>query len=98
MATLLIPSGKMAYSRFCIPLAINEYSTCNIKQMSDFVELIAKARLIIWDEAPMVHKHCFEALDKTWRDVLQFGRSDIMEVPFVEKLLYLVETSGRYYR
>ena len=48
---------------------------------SDLVELIAKARLIIWDEAPMVHKHCFESFDRTLRDVLRFTKPDNMEIP-----------------
>jgi hypothetical protein len=26
--------------------------------------------LIIWDEAPVNHKYCFEALDRTLRDIL----------------------------
>ncbi|GJU51538.1 ATP-dependent DNA helicase PIF1-like protein [Tanacetum coccineum] len=29
-----------------------------------------KVRLIIWDEAPMTHKHAFEALDRTLRDII----------------------------
>ena len=69
ITTLLIPGGRTAHSRFSIPLSVNEDSTCNIKQKSDVVELIAKARLIIWDRAPIVHKHCFEALDKTLREM-----------------------------
>jgi hypothetical protein len=28
-------------------------------------ELIKVSTLIIWDEAPMTHRHCFEALDRT---------------------------------
>ena len=47
ITTLLIPGGRTAHSRFSIPLSVNEDSTCNIKQKSDVVELIAKARLII---------------------------------------------------
>nr|XP_043615840.1 uncharacterized protein LOC122587742 [Erigeron canadensis] len=36
------------------------------------VELTNKiTKLIIWDEAPMIHKHCFEALDRTMRDILR---------------------------
>ncbi|XP_019188939.1 PREDICTED: uncharacterized protein LOC109183302 [Ipomoea nil] len=47
-------------------------STCNIKQCSDLAELLIKTSLIIWDEAPMMHKHCFEVLDRTMRDFLRF--------------------------
>jgi len=30
IASLLFPGGKTAHSTFCIPLAINDESTCNI--------------------------------------------------------------------
>ncbi|XP_031108511.1 uncharacterized protein LOC116012985 [Ipomoea triloba] len=73
IASLLLPGGRTAHSRFAIPLSLNEDSTCNISQGSDLVELIIRSKLIIWDEAPMTHKHCFEALDKTMRDLLRFA-------------------------
>jgi hypothetical protein len=34
-------------------------------------ELINKISLILWDEDPMAKKICFEALDRTLRDVLR---------------------------
>ncbi|CAH9110176.1 unnamed protein product, partial [Cuscuta epithymum] len=70
IASLLLPGGRTAHSRFAIPININEDSTCNIKQGSQLAGLIRACKLIIWDEAPMVHKHCFEALDKSMRDIL----------------------------
>jgi hypothetical protein len=33
-------------------------------------ELIQVAPLIIWDEGPMTNRRCFEALDRTMRDIL----------------------------
>ncbi|XP_019161161.1 PREDICTED: uncharacterized protein LOC109157775 [Ipomoea nil] len=69
IASLLLPGGRTAHSRFPIPIAVNENATCNISQGSPLAELIIKARLIIGDEAPMMHKHCFEALDRTMRDI-----------------------------
>jgi len=32
-------------------------------------KLIDKRPLILWDEAPMTNKYCFEALDKTLQDL-----------------------------
>ncbi|XP_019181931.1 PREDICTED: uncharacterized protein LOC109177050 [Ipomoea nil] len=72
IASLLLPGGRTAHSRFAIPIAINEDSTCNIKQGSQLVDLLIQTSLIIWDEAPMMHKYCFEALDRTMRDLLRF--------------------------
>ncbi|XP_019158425.1 PREDICTED: uncharacterized protein LOC109155147 [Ipomoea nil] len=73
IASLLLPGGRTAHSRFSIPIIVNEDSTCNIKQGSHLAELVIKTNLIIWDEAPMMHKHCFEALDRTIRDLLRFN-------------------------
>ncbi|KAL7098989.1 hypothetical protein ACP275_09G053900 [Erythranthe tilingii] len=50
---------------------VNEDSTCNMAQDSPPVNLIARAKLIIWDEAPM--KHCFEAVTKTFKDILKIS-------------------------
>ncbi|GJV62340.1 ATP-dependent DNA helicase PIF1-like protein [Tanacetum coccineum] len=36
---------------------------------NDLADLIRKTKLIIWDEAPMVHRHCFEALERTMADI-----------------------------
>ncbi|XP_019170931.1 PREDICTED: uncharacterized protein LOC109166402 [Ipomoea nil] len=73
IASLLLPGGRTAHSRFSIPISVNEDSTCNIKHGSHLAELVIKTKLIIWDEAPMMHKHCFEALDRTMRDLLRFN-------------------------
>ncbi|XP_031097003.1 uncharacterized protein LOC116001254 [Ipomoea triloba] len=67
--------AKLLFGKLCQLLfvqKINEDSTCNIAQGSDLAELIIKCKLIIWDEAPMMHKHCFEALDRTMRDLMRF--------------------------
>jgi hypothetical protein len=34
-------------------------------------ELVRKADLIIWDEAPIKHRRAFEAIDRTLRDLMQ---------------------------
>ena len=85
IASLLLPGGRTAHSRFSIPISINEDSTCNINQGSQLAELIVRAKLIIWDEAPMMHKHCFEALDKTMRDLLRFVNNESQNKTFGEK-------------
>ena len=74
IASLLLPGGRTAHSKFKIPVPIFEDSTCNIHQGSQLAELLNEASLIIWDEAPMTHKLCFEALDKSLRDIIK-GKS-----------------------
>ncbi|GAU47161.1 hypothetical protein TSUD_287440 [Trifolium subterraneum] len=87
IAALLLPGGRTTHSRFCIPLNVDEYSTCNIHPKSHLAELIAKARLIIWDEAPMMHKHCFEAVDRTLKDILKSHNPLNKYLPFGGKVV-----------
>nr|KAJ0200607.1 hypothetical protein LSAT_V11C600308030 [Lactuca sativa] len=37
---------------------------------NDVAAMLNKASLIIWDGAPMMHRHCFEAVDRTLRDII----------------------------
>lgn len=74
IAALLLEGGRTAHSRFAIPINVVEDSMCNIAADSDLADLIRQAKLIIWDEAPMINIHCYEALDRTLRDIC---RSDL---------------------
>lgn len=89
IASLLMPGGRTTHSRFAIPININEDSTCNIAQGNDLAELIIKVKLIIWDEAPMMHKHYFEALDRSMRDLLRFVNPLSLEMTFGGKTVVL---------
>jgi ATP-dependent DNA helicase PIF1 len=74
IASLLIPGGRTAHSRFAIPLNVNERSTCDIGTKEPAAQLIRRAKLIIWDEAPMMHRHCFEAVDRSLNDIMHEKR------------------------
>jgi hypothetical protein len=63
IASLLLISDKTAHSRFKISIDLHDESTCNITQQMKMTELVHKTDLIIWDEAPMVHRRAFEAVD-----------------------------------
>lgn len=69
IAALLLDGGVTAHSRFTLPIPIGEGAMCNIKAQSDKAKLLREAKLIVWDEAPMTHRHCFEAVDRTMRDL-----------------------------
>ena len=71
IVALLIPGERTAHSRFGIPITIDEASTCGIDHDTPLALLVIKAKLIIWEEAPMMHIHCFKALDRTFRDVMK---------------------------
>ncbi|XP_010424520.1 PREDICTED: ATP-dependent DNA helicase PIF1-like [Camelina sativa] len=70
IASLLLEGGRTAHSRFDIPLDVHVTSMCRMSRSSDLGELVQEAKLIIWDEAPMMSKYCFETLDRSLRDIM----------------------------
>ncbi|XP_076943263.1 uncharacterized protein LOC143613447 [Bidens hawaiensis] len=68
LPSLLLEGGRTAHSRFLVPINLTEDTQC--QRNTDVSELLKKTSLIIWDEAPMIHKHAFEALDITLKDVM----------------------------
>ncbi|KAG5556991.1 hypothetical protein RHGRI_007293 [Rhododendron griersonianum] len=69
IASLLLTGGRTAHSTFCIPLDVMEDSFCGFKKQSIQAELFRETKLIIWDEVPMQHRYCVEAVDRTLRDI-----------------------------
>ncbi|GMF24254.1 unnamed protein product [Phytophthora fragariaefolia] len=70
IAALLLMGGRTAHSTFKIPLKPTKKLVCSIHKPSKLKKLFQEASLIIWDEAPMTHRHAFEAVDRSLRDVL----------------------------
>ncbi|XP_052624672.1 ATP-dependent DNA helicase RRM3-like isoform X1 [Lactuca sativa] len=71
IASLLLPSGRTAHSRFIIPTELTDRSCCNNKKKTQLAELLKNTSMIIWDEAPMSDRRCFESLDRSLKDVLE---------------------------
>ena len=70
IASLLLQGGRTAHSRFGLPLNPDEFSSCTMAHGSDQANLVKEASLIIWDEAPMMSRYCFEALDRSLSDII----------------------------
>ncbi|GJR88876.1 ATP-dependent DNA helicase PIF1-like protein [Tanacetum coccineum] len=87
IAALLLEGGRIAHSRFAIPINVVEDSMCNIFADSELVELLRMTKLIIWDEAPMVNRRCYEAFDMTMRDICRTDPSTPSEQLTVNKRL-----------
>ena len=72
IAALQLPGGWTAHSMLKRPL--DEYvvrgAFGNIRGESQRAELIRSCDLIIWDELPMTHKFCVEALNSTLQDLM----------------------------
>jgi hypothetical protein len=89
IASLLLLGGKTAHSRFKIPIELHDESTCNITQQMKVAELVRKANLIIWDEAPMMHRRAFEAIDRTLHDLMQLDDAKATKKIFGGKTVVL---------
>ncbi|GKA16247.1 DNA helicase [Tanacetum coccineum] len=61
---------RTAHSRFKLLLDQTDESVCHAKKHSQLANLLVKTYLIIWDEAPMNDRRCFEALDSLLRDLM----------------------------
>ncbi|CAJ2641244.1 unnamed protein product [Trifolium pratense] len=84
IASLLLPRGKTAHSTLAIPLEIDDLSSCTINKESPKGQLLLHTKLIIWDEAPMMHRYCFEAVDRTLCDI-----TGVKNRPFGGKVVVL---------
>ncbi|XP_057747260.1 uncharacterized protein LOC130966465 [Arachis stenosperma] len=87
IASLLLHNGRMAHSRFKIPLNITEDFVCNIKPGFPQAMLLLKVKLTIWDKASMVSRYCYEALDKCLGDIMRFYPTYNKDLPFGGKVV-----------
>ena len=100
LAATLLSGGRTAHSTFHIPLQLHEQSVCKVSQQSDKASLLRQTSLIVWDEAPMLHRHAFEAVDRLLRDLSKmerdvFGRKCVVLGGDFRQLLPVVKYGGR---
>ncbi|XP_051150300.1 uncharacterized protein LOC127264799 [Andrographis paniculata] len=89
IAALLLPWGQTAHSRFKIPIELDDSSHCSIDVNSNLADLIQQCSLVIWDEAPMMHNHGFEAVNRKLQDILKISENFCPNKPFGGKLCIL---------
>ncbi|XVF85290.1 hypothetical protein PTKIN_Ptkin17bG0105600 [Pterospermum kingtungense] len=65
VAVAIMPGGRTTHSIFTISLSPTETTLCGISNQSGQVELLRKAKLIIWDESPMAKKFAIETIDRS---------------------------------
>lgn len=70
IASLLLPGRRTAHSRSKIPLILDDHSVCNISKNSPKADLIEFTSLIIWYEVTMQHRQWFEAVHRTFCDIM----------------------------
>jgi len=95
----LLPSGKTAYSDFKIPLQPYETSLCSFDKRFERAELIRETTLIIWDEAPMMNRLTFEAVNRHLKDICDnenaFGDKLVVLGGDFRQILLVVAHSSR---
>ena len=69
VASKLLSNGTTVHSRFKVPIKIQTTSTCSFKATDATGKLIKDTKLIIFDEMTMLHRHVFEAIDRSIRDL-----------------------------
>ncbi|XP_066317679.1 uncharacterized protein [Miscanthus floridulus] len=89
VAALLLQGGHIAHSRFKIPCEVEEDTVCDVSRGTMLSELIELTSLVIWDEALMANRRCFEALDRTFRDIEKTKSPETAHIPFGGKVVVL---------
>ena len=69
VASKLLKNGTTVHSRFKVPIQIKETSVCNFSKKDATGKLLLRTKLIIIDEVSMGHKHVYEAIDRTLREL-----------------------------
>ncbi|XP_074355752.1 uncharacterized protein LOC141695404 [Apium graveolens] len=82
IAAVLLPGGRTAHSRFHIPLKLDENCSAGLRHGTDISELLQRTDLIIWHEAPIQHRHAFECVDRSLRDIMSAIDKSRAKKPF----------------
>ena len=84
IAAVLLEGGRTCHSRFGLPVPMpRDAVTSSITAQSSRAEVLRRARILVWDEAPMAPKEALEAVDKLLRDLTD------SDLPFGGKVLVL---------
>ncbi|XP_048498303.1 uncharacterized protein LOC104890720 [Beta vulgaris subsp. vulgaris] len=79
MGEIILPVASSGIASLLLPKGI--------RPGSDLAALLMRTKLIIWDEVPMMHKYCFETLDRSLKDIMQAVDRDNLHRPFGGKVL-----------
>jgi hypothetical protein len=74
IAATVLKGGSTAHNKFQLPIDLNEDSSCDVRDGTDRHKLIFDSKLVVWDEAPMMHRFAVNAVDKMFRRVKQLEK------------------------
>ncbi|XP_057310674.1 uncharacterized protein LOC130648635 [Hydractinia symbiolongicarpus] len=83
IAATLLKKGTTIHRLFRLPVPIVENSTCNITPVSAYAAELRQKSLFLLDEASMIPKHAFHAIDRLLQDICN------NELPFGGKVVLL---------
>lgn len=63
--------GRTIHSKTKVPIKLDAHSLCNFKPKSATAELIKRASLMVFDEYTIGHKHLYETMDRSFRNLLE---------------------------
>ena len=99
VASKLLENGTTVHSRFKVPINITATSMCNFTASDATGKLLKLTKLIIMDEMTMLHKHVFEAIDRSLKDLIgsqePFGGITVVFSGDWRQCLPIVRRGGR---
>jgi hypothetical protein len=75
---------------------LNSTSTCYISRDSELGALLQAVALIVWDEAVMMHRHVFEAVNRSLQDIMAVINPAFKFLPFGALLWCLATIFGKF--
>ena len=75
IAATVLKGGSTAHNKFQLPIDLNEDTVCDIRPGTDRYKLIVDTKMVVWDEAPMMHRFAVDAVDRLFQRVKDNTRS-----------------------
>ena len=70
IAATLLFLGRTTHNRFKLPFHLHKDSVCNVNKQTEVATVLSSIALGIIDEGQMLNKLCYEALDRTLKDLV----------------------------
>ena len=99
IAATVLKGGSTAHNKFQLPIDLNEDSTCDVREGTSRHQLMIDTKLIVWDEAPMMHRYAINAVDKMLKQVkknqMDFGGITVVFMGDWRQTLPIVPMSSK---
>ena len=69
IAATVLKGGSTAHNKFQLPIDLCEDTVCDVREKTDRFKLMQDTKLVIWDEAPMMHRYAVDAVDRMFQQI-----------------------------